>query len=332
MVALQQAGPAEVRVGQEHPEIVARRTESGDSRLEAALRLVQGELGQQAEVHLDDRVPGDPMIAVADSVDPSELFVACPRVGEQLRRSVVPTVEGRRHAGASEGGGQHRRVGTTGRLENVGEAAVAFARVPGQHPVERQVAGHSQRLRGVVGHRVVERRHEVVMLPTEARQPGGVVLHQVGALSGQPGEVLEVQLRGLGESVDRVLAVPEGFADHGVHAEGTVGQPMQQRLVDQASEQIDRHRTGVGVHGDDGIHLGAAGEGRHADEQHPFRPVEQRDAPVDRVPEGLMTLGPVAVALPQQRDQLRRPAGHLAGREDVQPGGGELDRQGQPFE
>ncbi len=101
-----------------------------------------------------------------------------------------------------------------------------------------------------------------------------------------------------------------------------------QALRDQRFERRQR-RAG---HRLCGLELGAADEDGERAERVPLAGVQQREAPFQRRADRLLARGRVARAALEQRQRVGEPLHELAGVEQPDPPGGELDRERQAVE
>ena len=92
-------------------------------------------------------------------------------------------------------------------------------------------------------------------------------------------------------------------------------------------------RAAVQPSGDRLHRLDASGrEDREQPEGRPLVVVQEALAPLDRAPQGLLPLREVAGVAAEDAGVLAQPVAQLARREQRDPGGRELDREGQPVE
>ena len=127
------------------------------------------------------------------------------------------------------------------------------------------------------------------------------------------------------------------FADGAQHEEARLavagGRP-QQALLDQESQPVQDRFIQLVDRADclDGVQPSSACKDGKAPEEGALVLGEKLVAPVDRPAEGLLALRPVAGAAGEKAKAIAQPGEHGLGRQDVDAGSRELDRQGQSVE
>ena len=153
------------------------------------------------------------------------------------------------------------------------------------------------------------------------------------------GEMLRVRAPG-GVALLRQLVEPLGgvVADRLEHREPAVTvlvEAPDEALVDERHQSREHDGSAVAVQplGDRLHRLDASGrEDREQPERRALVLVEEALAPLDRAPQRLLPLREVAGVAAEDAGVLAQPVPQLARREQRDPGGRQLDREGQPVE
>jgi hypothetical protein len=177
------------------------------------------------------------------------------------------------------------------------------------------------------------------VLALQPLQPSGLLLpHKVRLrLLGQVADVVGVPLAHLRFLAGGAQPLRGEFMDRLEHPESKVSIPgrllAHQALVhkgEQPIEDIGGHTTAA--HRLDRLQRPPTTEGRQASEQALLLWVQQIVRPLDRSPEGPLTLGDVTGTSAEQRQTLVQPMEQRLGSEHLHPPRRQLDGQGQPID
>ncbi len=188
--------------------------------------------------------------------------------------------------------------------------------------------------------RVIQGGPQVVVVAFQSIEPGSLV--RTGQMrSGPFGEREErrgmpvadvVALATRLEHLARELR--DGVEHHEARLVGRVVD-AQQALVDERRQPIEHVEAQVrtrAAHGLGGLEVAAAAEHREPVHEAPATLVEQVVAPGDRPAERLLPLGQVTRSSGQQGQVVLQPGEDLVGCQELDPRGGELDRERHPVE